>query len=203
MKMIGGGRKLDENRESILLLEQIAQGSGRAFDLFYEKHCAFIYHIAMQIVESPVEAEDICHDVFLEVFQKYKQYKPSRGSVKAWLAVKTKSRSIDLLRKKQPLLIHKLEGLAEKEARAADLEVLSLIERKIIYEALNKLPTGQREAIYRSYFQGATHKEIASRMGKPLGSVKSMIRYGLNNLRKQKSIWSLAESGGGEKKNEI
>ncbi len=68
-------------------------------------------------------------------------------------------------------------------------------------EALKSIPNEQREAIIRSYFQGETHREIASTMNKPLGSIKSLIRYGLNNMRKQKSLLHWVQSGGGEKNN--
>ena len=194
---------MEENQGNIQLLNQFANGSYQAFNRFYEKNSYFIYNIAYQIIRDKAEAEDVTQDVFLEVFQKHRQYNPSKGSVKAWLAVKTKSRSIDRLRKKQPLLINRLEGLLEKEIHGAELEFLFHIRKDIILEALNHIPQKQREAIYRFYFQEATHKEIAATMGKPMGSVKSLIRYGLNNLRKQKSIWNWTETGGGEKKNGV
>lgn len=190
---------MDEIQDDINWLKQINQGSKEAFDSFYEKYNLFIFHIAYQITGNKAEAEDICHDVFLEIFQKAHQYNEKRGSVKAWLAVRTKSRSIDRLRKKKPLLIEKLENLSLETVQGADVAVLKEIEMKLIQDAMNHIPQNQREAIYRSYFQEDTHKEIAHSMNKPLGSVKSLIRYGLNNLRKQKSLLEWNNSGGGGK----
>lgn len=192
---------MDENQRSIQLLKNIALGSRHSFDLFYEEYVDFVFQIALPIVGDYKEAEDVTHDVFLEVFEKARQYNPKKGSIKAWLAVKTKSRSIDRLRKKKPLLVNKLEGLFEKEDKGADIFVLNEIEHSIIQEALNELPEEQREAIIRSYFNGESHREIAEKMKKPLGSVKSLIRYGINNLRKQKTLVHWAESSGGGDKN--
>ncbi|WP_156289725.1 RNA polymerase sigma factor [Oceanobacillus salinisoli] len=194
---------MDKNQESVEWLKQISHGSRAAFDPFYEKYSTFVFQIAYHVTGNHAEAEDVCHDVFLEVFQKAHQYKPSRGSVKAWLAVKTRSRSIDRLRKKKPLLIRKLEKISLAEVDGADLEVLREIENHLIHDALQHLPAAQKEAIYRSYFQGETHKEIAESMKKPLGSVKSLIRYGLHNLRKQKSILNWTETGGGGNGHEL
>lgn len=194
---------MENDQENIQLLQEIAQGSRHSFDIFYEKYISFVYHIAYQITREHSEAEDICHDVFLEVFQKSKQYNPAKGSIKAWLAVKTKSRALDHLRKKKPLLMNRLEELLKKEEKGADLQFLAQLEKNLIMDALNHLPLEQREAIIRSYFQGETHKEIANKMKKPLGSIKSLIRYGLNNLRKQKALVNWIESSGSEKKNEI
>lgn len=190
---------MDDIQEDIECLKQIKQGSRKAFDSFYEKYNLFIFHIAYQITGNKAEAEDICHDVFLEIFQKAHQYNAERGSIKAWLAVRTKSRSIDRLRKKKPLLIEKLENLPLETVQGADVAVLKQIEMNIIHDALIHIPKPQREAIYRSYFNGDTHKEIAKSMDKPLGSVKSLIRYGLNNLRKQKSLLEWNNSSGGGK----
>ncbi|WP_163971439.1 RNA polymerase sigma factor [Oceanobacillus halotolerans] len=191
---------MDDNQESIQLLKQIAAGSRHSFDRFYEKHIEFIFRIAFQLVKDKAEAEDICHEVFLEVFQKYHQYNSRKGSVKAWLAVKTRSRSLDRLRKKKPLLIHKLERIVVQEEIGAEVQFLSQLERKVLMEALSHIPNDQREAIYNAYFKERTQKEIAQIMDKPLGTVKSLIRYGIQNLRKQKSILQWVESnGGGEK----
>src|SRR5699024_4506102 len=104
-----------------------------------------------------------------------------------------------LVRKKKPLLQNTLEELLSGEEAGADKQFLSEFEKDTVLKALEHLPTEQREAIYRSYFQEKTHKEIASTMNRPLGSVKSLIRYGLNNLRKQKSLFNKMDTGGGEK----
>lgn len=190
---------MENDRRSEKLVEEIAQGSKEAFETLYEIYHPFVLQIAYQIIGDANEAEDICHDVFLEVYEKIDEYKPNRGSVKAWLAVKTKSRSIDRLRKKQPILIEKLESTLTNNVQAADVYVLSLLEREVILDALEKIPENQRKAIYESYFGGKTHKEIANSMNKPLGTVKSFIRYGLMNLKKQKVLMAWITSGGGER----
>lgn len=191
-----------DNQESIQLLENIASGSRVAFDIFYEKYISFVYQIALSIIQDQSEAEDVCHDVFLDVFQKADQYSQTKGSVKAWLAVKTKSRAIDRIRKNKYLLVNRLEQLIEMNGKVngADLQFLQMFEQNLVFDALNCLPKEQREAIIRSYYRGETHKEIASTMKKPLGSVKSLIRYGINNLRKQKDLINWIDTSRGEKK---
>ena len=193
---------MSNDQENIQLLKDIAAGSRQAFDIFYEKYISFVYQIAFSIVHNHAESEDICHDVFLEVYQKARQYSEEKGSIKAWLAVKTKSRSLDRLRKNKDLLIHRLENLSEskKMEPGADLQFLHSLEKHLIVEALKAIPIEQREAIIRSYYNGETHNEIAMTMKKPLGSVKSLIRYGLNNLRKQKALMQWVGIDRGEKK---
>jgi len=190
---------MDDNQRQVQLLNEIRNGRRESFDSFYEEHIRFVLNIALAMVKDQAEAEDVCHEVFLEVFQKSAQYTPERGSVKAWLAVKTRSRALDRLRKKKPIPAD-IKGEFEigREEVGADVQVFQNLEKNAVRDALSHIPTDQREAIYRSYFQDESHKEIAAKMHKPLGSVKSLIRYGLNNLRKQKSIlqWSKLSGGG-------
>ena len=70
------------------------------FNDLYRQNASFVYKIALHLLNDPVEAEDLCHDVFLEIIQHPEQYDPERGSIKAWLGVKTRSRAIDRLRNK-------------------------------------------------------------------------------------------------------
>ncbi|MCT2534452.1 sigma-70 family RNA polymerase sigma factor [Aquibacillus koreensis] len=190
---------MNDTCESRRMMLQIADGSKQAFDLFYETHHRFVLQIAYKILGDRVEAEDVCHDIFLEVFQKSNEYSPSKGSVKAWLAIKTKSRCLDRLRKKKPVLVNKLEAILNQEVTAVDSYVLSQIERDILLDALQHIPEKQREVIYEAYFNGRTHMELADLLHIPLGSVKSIIRYGINNLRKHQSLVHWMNSSGGEK----
>lgn len=189
-----------DDQEVVQLLKEIANGSKQAFDHFYEKYVSFVYHIAYSIVHNHAEAEDICHDVFLEVYRKANQYSKDRGTVKAWLAIRTRSRSLDRIRKNRWLLTEHLEELANRvdRAPASEVQYFQSLDTQILVEALKAIPQQQREAIIRSYFHGETHREIALQMKKPLGSVKSLIRYGLNNLQKQNSLvqWVMGGSRG-------
>ncbi|MFD2042801.1 RNA polymerase sigma factor [Ornithinibacillus salinisoli] len=183
-----------QQEEDVRLLQLIAKGSQSAFNQFYEAHISFVLHVAISVLADRSEAEDTCHDIFLEVFQKPLQYQSHRGSVKAWLAVKTRSRCIDRLRKRKPVLTHKLEQLQTIEAVQTEIDVLSQIESKILFDALKQLPKKQQEVIYGAYYEGKTQAELAKKFNKPLGSIKSSIRYGIRNLRKQKTLLQWAKT---------
>lgn len=170
------------------LLKLISKGSQTAFNEFYNTYISFVLQIATQIICDKSEAEDITHEVFIEVYEKPQQYNPERGSVKAWLAVKTRSRCIDRLRKKQPLLINKLELLDSEDTVKTEFAVLLRIEQELILKALQQLPKKQRDVIYGAYFEEKTQRELAETLDHPLGTIKSLVRYGLNNMKKQKSL---------------
>lgn len=195
-----GEERLNVKLDGSDLLKSLEKGSKEAFDLFYEKYVSFVLHIASQVLGDRIEAEDICHDIFLEVFQKPYEYNAKKGTVEAWLAVKTKHRSIDRLRKKQPILIHKLEQLDTPAAVRTEMHVLRELEKEVLLEAMKYIPKMQQKVIYGVYFEDKTQKELAKSLNRPLGTVKSMVRYGLQNMRKQKHLNHWMESSGSEQR---
>ncbi|PWA04996.1 RNA polymerase [Pueribacillus theae] len=190
--------------ETNQLLHHIKRGSRSAFDQFYEQHRLFVFHIAFSILKNRQEAEDICHDVFVEVFQKAGEYDSAKGSVQAWLAVKTKSRSLDYLKKKKPILKEKIGDLlshVKEEVNHTEYNVMEKLEKEVVHQALALIPKDQRDVLYGAYFEERTQRELAQVMHRPLGTIKSAIRYGLNNLRKQKALLNWVKPNEGGKKN--
>lgn len=191
---------MENQQTSYYLLLDMAQGSREAFNRFYQLYSDYVFRIAFNVIGEQLTAEDVCHDIFLDVFQNADQYSPKRGSVEAWLAIKTKSRAIDHLRKKKPLLIDRFEAIlmSYEKDQPAEVAALSKMEHEIILAALNHIPKAQREVIYGAYFEGKTQKELAEKFKRPLGTIKSLVRYGLNHLRKQKILLQWMDSDRGE-----
>ncbi|WP_346773937.1 sigma-70 family RNA polymerase sigma factor [Brevibacillus sp. SYP-B805] len=194
----------DHHEQSLRLLREIGQGSAAAFEQFYEQYAALVYQIAQRMMGDPMEAEDLCHDIFLEVYRTAGQYDPARGSIEAWLAVKTRSRCLDRLRRMKRDRLHDWDaaGLPWTASESSPEEqVLKKLERETVREVLDTIPQAQREAVYGMYFQAKSHRELAEKLERPLGTVKSLIRYGLINVRKQlNQLGWLAPSGGAKER---
>lgn len=193
-------RELDDRSPE--WLEQIHQGSWQAFEKFYQKHYPMVFRIAFRLMKDTMEAEDICHDVFVEIIKKGDQFDPARGSVASWLAVKTKSRCLDRLRRKKRISLAQSESAVWKNggqfstaSRFVEDQVIHRETSEMLQRAMERIPEPQREALYGMYFMDNTQKELAHRMDKPLGTIKSLIRYGLKNVRKYVDRVGWMESG--------
>ena len=64
-------------------------------------------------------------------------------------------------------------------------EVAERLDARSVRQAFAELPEPQQEALRLAYYEGLTQEEIASRMGTPLGTVKSRTRLGLLSLRRR------------------
>ncbi|MDQ0337828.1 RNA polymerase sigma-70 factor (ECF subfamily) [Caldalkalibacillus uzonensis] len=185
--------------ELLLLIKRVNRGSEEAFDFLYEKYLPLIFRIAMTMLKNRHEAEDVCHDIFLELLNQPERYDPCRGSLEAWLAVKTKSKCLDRLRAQKK----HLTGLAEQAeiggAANDDPTVQHTLSKELketLAKALQQIPAPQRQVLQHAYFREESHRSIARQMKRPLGTVKSMIRYGLKNMRKQLEEWHWQGPGG-------
>jgi len=177
------------------VLRAMCEGSAEAFDLFYARYAPFIMSIALRMLDDRMEAEDVCHDVFLEALRRGGDYDPLRGSVESWLAVMTRSRCLDRLRRRQRVRC----GIGEEDAAAAERiaassapgnaspeeQALLRVQKEALWEALHALPPNQKQAIVGSYLGEVSQRELSVLWNVPLGTVKSWIRYGMNGMRRQ------------------
>lgn len=168
-------------------LKRISEGSLIDLERLYVQYSKFVQSIAQQYISDPMEAEDVCHDVFMEVMKKATQFDSRRGSVEAWLTVITKSRCLDRLRRKRRYLLESMEGDLWWDHGEGLVEeaVVSKLERDRIKEAMRQIPLHQQKAVIGAYYDHRTHQELSELMNRPLGTVKSLIRSGIRNIRKQ------------------
>ena len=163
-------------QEDSRLVQALAGGDRQALAALYDRHAGALLGLAMRILADRREAEDVVHDVFMQAWSKAADYDPQRGSVRAWLALRTRSRCLDRLksarvRRSAPLDPELLER--RPAGPAGDPELAAV--RKRVREAVAELPEGHRAVLVAAYFEGMTCSEIAAAQGLALGTVKSRL----------------------------
>lgn len=184
---IGGVIMTSEHFTDEDLIINIQNGSIEHFEIFYERYFPFVYKIVYSMLKNESDTLDLCHDLFIEYYEKAGSFQQHKGSVKAWIAIRAKSRTIDFLRKKKRVILKDeliYEEKNKEEQKLVEDRVISKLEREKLKGLLEKLPPLQRHAIYLNYELSLSHKETSKVLNKPLGTVKSLIRYGIQNLRK-------------------
>jgi len=185
--VLSGGRSSDSNADDFALMQAIAGGDRSAVSDLYDRHAPLLLAICRRVLKDASEAEDVLTDVFFEVWSRRDRFDATRGSPLTYLVTLTRSRAIDRKRSRRarPMVSDNPEITTEPAATApTPFQSTELNEqRESIRAALATLDPAQREAIECSFYEGLSHSEIAEKLQKPLGTVKTYIRQGLIRLR--------------------
>jgi RNA polymerase sigma-70 factor, ECF subfamily len=120
--------------------------------------------------------------VFLQLWRNPGAFDAARGNLGSWLAVITRNRAIDALRRRKPETDIEEVVVSVAPDFAAEADRSRAAEK--VRSVLGTMSTPQRSALEMAYFQGMSHSEIAAKTGEPLGTIKTRIRAGLMVLRK-------------------
>lgn len=148
----------------------------------YDRYSSIVYSVALRVLGDTGTAEDVLQDVFMQLWRNPRTFDSSRGRLGAWLAVITRNRAIDALRKRRPENDIADVVVSVEPDLAAEGDRSRLAQK--VRGLLGTMPAPQRAALELAYFEGLTHTEIAAKTGEPLGTIKTRIRAGLTALRK-------------------
>ncbi|MFN4241623.1 MAG: sigma-70 family RNA polymerase sigma factor [Tepidisphaerales bacterium] len=198
----GGSSPSASPVDDYTLMERVAAGDRAAFDQLYGRYAPLVYSLALRICGDRGAAEDLLIDIFFELWQRAERYDPERGAPLTYITTLARSRAIDRKRGKAGRwsAVQREEGgdgLAELDGADGSApsppEVAALAEQAgAVRAALFKLDPEHRQLLELSYFEGLSHTQIAERVGKPLGTVKTHIRMGIIRLRE---LLRIRESG--------
>lgn len=166
-----------------------------AFAALYDAHSPLVYRICTLVLRDEQEAQDVCQEIFAKFWEKPGSFDAGRGSLKTYLGIQARSRSIDRLRSRRrrekrvslaPSADQSLEAMALRNAHPSGPNALDNAQqrqrREKILGLLEALPTVQAEALRLAFYEGLSHSELAERLGQPLGTVKTRLRRGLERL---------------------
>jgi RNA polymerase sigma-70 factor, ECF subfamily len=170
------------------LVARVAAGSVESLAHLYDRHAASMLGLAVRMLGCRRDAEDLLHDVFLEVWRRSASYDPSRASVRTWLLVKIRSRAMDRFRSLAAARRRGFDaGVEPPDTEDLDLhlEILRSVDHARALTALDALPDSQQVVVRLVYLQGLSCAEIARECDLPIGTVKSRLARGLAALRER------------------
>ncbi|MCA1647621.1 MAG: sigma-70 family RNA polymerase sigma factor [Chloroflexi bacterium] len=191
------------------LVASVATGDSKALEQLYERHSRGVYSLAMRLLTDGPAAEEVVQETFLKLWRQPSAYQPSRGRLLPWLFGVAHHHAVDVLRRRQLEQRRRVspsphvngDGLTDlvdslgltssdgdPQSRADGFE-----QQLAVAQALGSLPVEQRLPVELAYYKGRTQLEIATLLSLPLGTVKTRMRLGLQQLRKAPELarlWS-------------
>ncbi len=192
--------------EDARLVAEVVDGSDDAFAALYDRHAGAVYAAASRLTSDRQLAEDVVQETFLALWNRAEQFKPTLGSLAAWLLTIARNRTVDRLRAagRRPTIVPMAAAKLGDETDAATLErvarggavvggaaadrspeaALAGAElRETLRVALSAMADPERDVLLLAYRDELTQREIADRLGWPLGTVKTRTRRALLKLR--------------------
>lgn len=164
----------------------MGQAAPAEFTLLYQTHSSYVKAIARRLLRDTAAVEDVAQEVFLQAWRDFDRFDSTRGDLRAWLTVITRSRALDRLRRQARLATadvsersNNMEADGHDPCRMAELKEGLLRVRG----AWASLPPATRRIVELAYEENLSQRDIAARTGETLGVVKSRLRQAVLLLR--------------------
>ncbi len=166
------------------LVKQLQQGDLEALGTLYERHKMLVYRTALAITRDPLAAEDILQDGFLRL-HKYAGRVDTRMPLEPWLYRVTVNLAYSWEARRKRWHIP-LDGVLDRLVSPARLSPERQVEmsdvQKRVIDAIASLTIAHRTVIVLYYLNSLNLQEIADILNCPVGTVKSRLHYGRENL---------------------
>lgn len=173
--------------DDLALMRRIAERDSAAMRTLYDRHAGLVYAIALKMLKNRDDAEELVADVYWELWDKASRYDQTRSAPSTYIVTLARSRAIDRLRRRAGKGMVSLDASTAPQSPSAEPNPLQVSEfseqAQLVRQALAELEPNQREAIESAYYDGLSQSEIADKLHKPLGTIKTYIRQGLIRLR--------------------
>ncbi|MCW2920165.1 MAG: polymerase sigma-70 factor [Thermoleophilia bacterium] len=183
-------RTAEQRAQHVAWMRQVADGDPDVFELLYDEFVDLTFSIALGMLRDRQRAEDATQDVWIKVWNAASTYDADKASVATWITTLAHRHMIDMIRRAnaRPGDRPGLEAGDEVAARLSNSDDVAEDATNRAYaadvrEAMSELTGDQRTAIELAYFDGLTQSEIAERLQKPLGTIKTYMFQGMRRLR--------------------
>lgn len=182
-----GLRQADPDDSSVAAwLVGVAGGDRDALAVLYGQTSPRLMAVLLRLLRRRDLAEDLLHDVYLRVWDRAGSYDPKRGSASGWLLALTRNAALDYCRQRRHQVEFADDGIETLDgADPLDPAVLAdaSAEARALQACIERLEAEPRQCLRLAYYEGLTYDELARRLDRPVGTVKSWVRRSLGRLR--------------------
>jgi len=187
---------LDDQAIKALLLRTAARddGAADAFRRLYELCAPALLGVALRIVGRRELAEEVLHDAFARIWRSVDTFDPLAARPVAWMAAIVRNRAIDVRSSHDVARVDSYHAQLDDDPEGSLDRLFDWSHppeddedrRRAVQwlrDCLSRLAAVERQSLVLAYQHGLSHSELAAHLKKPLGTVKSWVRRGMNSLR--------------------
>lgn len=185
--MTGSASLLSSAKDPLVRMEgilpRVAAGSQAAMQECIDRYGRLVWGLARRWFQDPGEAEDAVQEVFLELWRSAARFRAEVAAEQTFVAMVARRRLID--RRRRLSRRERYERVEEElpEPTTEPVDPARSEDVAAAVSALETLSRDQQRVLRLAIYEGLTHREIATRTGLPLGTVKTHARRGLIRIR--------------------
>ncbi|WP_417847267.1 sigma-70 family RNA polymerase sigma factor [Thalassoglobus sp.] len=186
------------NEELLELLAKAQSGDESALGRLLDTHRDQLRALAERELDykiaARVDASDVVQQTFLSACKKVNDFQgKSEQEFVAWIYQIHRHNIQDLLREhlgaeKRNLRKERSNDFREvpsnHDQSSPSQQAIKLEQSQSLAELIHQLPTDQKSAVQMRHLEGKTLEEIAAKLGRTSQAVASLLKRGLENLRK-------------------
>lgn len=169
------------------LLARCALRDQRAFATLYQFSSAKLFAVAVRITRRRDWAEEVLQEAFVNIWNHAAGYNAAKSAPMTWMTAIVRNRALDWLRRPREVEIdeehEELMASIPDESPGPEELLRRSLEAGELAECMKSLTEEQQRSVTLAFFYGLSHGELAEQMRKPLGTVKTWIRRGLDRLK--------------------
>ena len=162
-----------------ILVARARAGDPEALEALYRAFETPVYNLALRILRTPEDAEDVLQETFLEVVRSIKQYR-GEGHLWGWIKRIAASKALMRIRRNQVRATEELD----EESTGGPGSTGGVPMQIDLERAFERLSETSRSVVWMHDVEGYTHEEIAEQMGKTVSFSKSQLARAHARLRR-------------------
>jgi RNA polymerase sigma-70 factor, ECF subfamily len=167
------------------LLTQVGRGSKDSLALLFRRHRRPVLNVARRILRDDSEAEDLCQEVFLFLFQNAKSFDLQKGTALSWIIQITYHRAMNRRKYLSFRQHYDVQELKEEQTGVDHhrLFIDEVVARTLLDRFRKQLSAEQQRTLELHFFEGYSLREIAEKTNQTLGNTRNHFYRGLEGLR--------------------
>ncbi len=152
------------------LYRLMKKGDREAFGELYERRAPALRRYALHMSGSAAAAEEVAHEVFIQLMRANTNFDDKRGSLEGWMYGVARN-LIRVIRRKGPVL-----EPVDREFRHDILgDLINAESLTALHAALRELPVLYRDAVVLCDLEEMSYEESALVMGCPVGNFRTRL----------------------------
>jgi RNA polymerase sigma-70 factor (ECF subfamily) len=151
--------------------------ASEAYEALCHAHINVLQRYLFHKVSNPADREDLLQDILLAAYSGFDRLK-DKALFKSWLIGIASNKCVDYYKAKAKRLEIPLDEIHGSAADHHGVETALMVN-----DALGRLREKDKQILYLFYLRGYNQKDIAAKLGIPLGTVKSRISAAKENFK--------------------